>query len=252
MTDVQGTLIVLHGPPKVGKTQLCDSFPGPVVFLATEAGHKFIRKDNKKRVISLPPEQAGWATLLKAISSGDIQKRKPKTIVVDTTQKLYDRCMDYVCAKNSVSHPSDGAHGKIWNAVSTEFMRGVEKLCAVADELGATLIFIDHTDTKEIKLQTSEFTRLDIALSTQPARVVLPAADHIWFLGYEESADEVSADASGEALGNNRWLWLQGNSSVNAGTRDPGIDAKVIKNLPKHNPYSYVAQKLNGSQLQED
>ena len=42
--SLQGSVILLHGPAKIGKTQLSSSFPGPVQFLASEFGHNFIEE----------------------------------------------------------------------------------------------------------------------------------------------------------------------------------------------------------------
>ncbi len=241
--DLQGTMITLHGPPKVGKTQFVDSMPGPVQFIATEHGHKFVSERSKKALIYLPTGKAGWEKFLKMLKEKILLKRKPKTVAIDTTTKLYERCLDSVCADNGWKHPSDAPHGKGWHAVRTAFGRALEHLADQCVELGATLVFIDHTEVAEVNLATMTHHKMQVSMPTQPRSVVLPSADHIFFLGYAHMED-VTVDSL-EAEGNMRWLWTAGNENIEAGTRDKNLTVRIVKNVPKNDPYSYVMSKLN-------
>jgi hypothetical protein len=56
--------------------------------------------------------------------------------------------------------------------------------------------------------------------------------------------EDVTVDSL-EADGNMRWLWTAGNENIEAGTRDKNLTVRVIKNVPKDDPYKYVIEKLN-------
>jgi hypothetical protein len=243
VTNLQGSMIVLHGPPKVGKTQFVSSMPGPVQFIATEHGHKYIPETQQKRVIYLPSGKDGWERFRKMLSEKILLRRKCRTVAIDTTTKLYERCLDWTCAKNKWAHPSEGAHGRGWHAVRTEFGRQVEILADQCADLDATLVFVDHTDVTEINLATKVFHKMQVSMPTQPRSVVLPVADHIFFLGYAHMQD-VTLDSTA-VEGNMRWLWIGGSEAIEAGTRAPGIATKIIKKLPKTGQYKFVVSQLN-------
>ena len=163
MIDLQGTMIVLHGPPKVGKTQLASHFPGPVQFIATEPGHRYLLPDQRKRLLRLPPDDDGesWKKFKKFVSNKNgLISRKILTAVVDTGGGLFDLCFRYVCQKHGVEHPGDMSHGKGWDAVKREFYDGLNRLAWATNKLDATLILITHS--KEIEIETRTATKLKI------------------------------------------------------------------------------------------
>lgn len=240
-------MITLHGVPKVGKTQLVDSFPGPVQFIATEHGHKYIRKEHKEKLVYLPSGESGWQKLITMLDKKVLLKRKPKTVAVDTTSKLYDRCMEWTCKKNNWEHAADAPHGKGWYAVRLEFGKQLERLADQCAELNATLIFVDHTEAAEVELAVERYHKMQCKLPGQARGVVLPASDHIWFLGYEHNSDDNSVDTL-EVSGHNRWLWLAGSEYIEAGTRDKELSRRkhfVVKNLPEEKPYEYLTKYVN-------
>lgn len=246
---LQGKLIALHGVPKVGKTQTCDSFPSPVQFIATEFGHKFIKESHKEKVIYLPSGAQGWEKFRKMLSAGVLKKRKPKTVVIDTTNKLYERCLAWTCAKLGIEYPDLNDMGKSWKKVKNEFMSGLERLAEHCDALDSTLIFVEHTETLEVKLMVETFNRMQAAMSKQARECVLPAANHIWFLGYENQESVLDRDRDGR---HDRWLWCSGTEGIEAGTQDTEVEVRVVKRLPKTGQYDYILKVLNRKAKKKD
>ena len=240
MTDrLTGTMIALHGPPKVGKTQLCSKFPGPVQFIATEIGHKFIPADQRDRLVLLDPDD-GWATLKQWIKS---KPKKFKTLVVDTISGLYDLCMQSVCAENNWSHPSDGAHGKGWDAVKRAFYDVVNRLAHLANKYSATFIVIDHTKTETIETSTENYEKVTFSMPGTARRIVLPVPDHMWFLGFGDPDPKAAMKNDDTSP---RTLFIGGSNRIEAGCRDPNINVKTIKKLSRLKPYQQIVAKLYG------
>lgn len=236
----------MHGPPKVGKTQFVDSMPGPVLFFATEFGHKYIRPKNKKYVTNLPPGSLGWKKFREVLKRGNIQKLGFKTVAVDTTSKLYDRALAFVCESNNWQHPGDESHGRGWHAVKVEFANGIAELATICNEIGATLVFIEHTSMEHVNLGVKEFDKAAVSMGKQARETIVATADHVFYLGYGE-VDAVSL-ASLRHSGSVRKLWIFGDDSFEAGTRAPEIQIPVIEDIPKEEPYNYVIKKLNERQ----
>lgn len=239
----------MHGPPKVGKTQFVDQMPGPVFFMATEFGHRYINPENLKILQQLPSNGKGWQKFLKILDTGYIGKKQPKTIAIDTTNKLYERCLDFVCEREGIKHPSDDSHGKGWDAVRKEFGKGMERLAEQAHEVNATLVFIDHTMVEKLDLGIREFTRASITMGKQCRAVIVASADHVFYLGYGD-VDKISVESLRHS-GSIRKLWIGGDDNIEAGTRDKDIHRFTVDNIPKDDPYGYVLRKLNESEAKK-
>lgn len=231
---LQGSLIVLHGPPKIGKTQLASKFPGPVVFIATEPGHRYLPQEQQDSLIRIDPE-TGWQQFK------DIKKLDMKTLVIDTVAGLYSACMEYICKKNNWDHPEDAGHGKGWAAVKREFYFELTRVLMLAQKKKATVIMIAHTKTEEVTTATSKTMKVVVNLPGQARSLVMPVPDHIWFLGYDENEGVDSL----KNFQNNRCLWIKGTDVVEAGCRDPEVIINTIKPLHKNDPYNQILKGLN-------
>lgn len=241
---LQGSMIVLHGPPKVGKTQFASRFPSPIQWVATEFGHKYIPDEQKKNLLQLDPDK-GWANL-KALLKKELPK--VKTVIIDTASGLYDCCMRFVCSENGWSHPSDPAHGKGWNAVKREMFYVLSLLVAQCQKMKATLLIIDHSKQETIETTTSNIEKVACAMPGQARGILLPIPDHIWFLGYNEK----DAGDALKAYSSQRALFVSGSSAVEAGCRDPMVKIKVIEPLSKKDPYQQVVKSLYGTKDSEE
>ena len=226
MSDLlQGSSILLHGPAKSGKTTIATSFPDPM-FIATESGHKYIPAAQRKKMLRLSYEETqmkggkifsnGWAKLLWFLEEEYLAKNKPKTVPVDTIGPLYQMCMDWVCTNKGIEHPDEQAHGRGWAAVKKEFIKGLGILASQCEKINATLLFISHTKQEELRAGSRTYHKLMSDLPGQARSVIVPAVDHIWYLGFKDNADEDSL----LAFEKNRTLWIQPTSVVEAGSRD--------------------------------
>jgi len=241
---LQGSMIALHGPPKVGKTQFCSKFPGPVQWLATEFGHRYIPEDQRKKLVQMEPD-TGWELLRDWVRS---KPRGFKTLVIDTASGFYTACLQWVCAKNRWDHPSDGDHGKGWNAVRAEMYDMLSRLTSIANRSKATLIIIDHSKEEVIETSTEKYDKVTFAMSGQAKSIVLPIPDHMWFLGY---GDPDPSSALKNDIVSPRTLFIGGSNRIEAGCRDPKVSSKLlsIKKLSKVNPYKQIVTKLYGGNV---
>jgi len=239
MRTLQGSCILLHGPPKIGKTQLASKFPGPVLFIATEPGHKYLPSDQRKIMLKIDPEN-GWKKF-KDQAVNYVHKYEPKTLVIDTIAGLYSACMAGVCKENRWRHPEDGAHGKGWAEVKRALYTELTKLAFACTDNNITSIWIAHTKEEEVVTPTQKQTKLTVALPGMARSVIMPVPDHVWFLGYAENS-EVAALTNFQK---NRALWIRGTEVVEAGCRDPKCIVSRIKPLHEKDPYKQIIEKIN-------
>jgi len=142
---VGDTVMLLYGPPKIGKTELASYFPG-VYFLTTEPGVKF------RRVRSSPLHT--WERFLAAcdaIRDDD----SIRTVVIDRVDTLFKYAMAYVCERDDVDHPSDESHGKGWHRTGIEWAEGIDKVV----NLQKGVIFIAHEAERRYATSAVELTK---------------------------------------------------------------------------------------------
>lgn len=245
MIDLQGKMIVLHGPPKVGKTQLAASFPKKILFIATEQGHSYLPEGCK--VISLPPGKKGWDKYKALLDALPLWSTKPKTIVIDVATQHYLNCLEWVCKKERFDHPQDPPMGKGWHAVRLEFVRWTSELAHICSVHKITFLVLDHSRTEEIQTATGTYSKISCSMAGQARNVLLTAPDFIWYMGYDspitgDTSIDVLKDFSG-----GRCLYIDGNHAVEAGNRDPAVTIQVITNLPKTNQFDFITEALNNS-----
>jgi hypothetical protein len=182
-------------------------------------------------------EKFSWLMEEKALISGN---PKPKTITVDTVGPLYLMCMDYICQVNGYEHPQDAGHGKGWAQLGREWANGLGRLTEQAEEIDCTVLFVAHSRKDEIDAGMRTYARIEVDLPGQAKKILMPAPDHIWYLGFH--SDEKDSTIAFE---DNRALWLQPTPVIEAGGRSPKIKRKFISPLPDTNQYQHILKKVS-------
>ena len=189
--SLQAYSMLIYGRKKIGKSSLVAEFPN-TMFLMCEPGGKALEIFQKP--VRNWREFEGYIDLV-------IKDDRFDTVCVDTSDYSYDFCMDYVCEKRVIDHPSDEDYGKGWKAVRREYTRVLNKLL----HSGKGVVFISHSKDEEIKARKNEsYHKVTSSMSGQ-AKDVLEGLIDIW----------VNFDYDGKK----RFLIIQGNDEVDAGHR---------------------------------
>jgi len=239
MTDrLKGDVILIHGPPKIGKSTLAASFPSPLLYLATETGYKYLDFGDKDRVEHLETEN-GWARFKKLVTA---MKRglKYETVVVDTVSMLFELCKRHHCKNARIDHPSDKHdHGATWSKIGDDFLKWVGLLASYTVTAEARLVFTAHSREEMIDTDMEkQIKKITVQLPGQAARIITARPDHIWYMGYG------GMDESGSLTDfkSERAIWIQGTNVIYAESRDRGLSrkVKVIDPLPESNMYQTI------------
>ena len=186
--------MLLYGFEKIGKTSLAAQFPD-AYFMLFEAGGK-----------ALPLYRTIINKWVEAVRIIDLLEKTDRfrTVIVDTGDIAYDLCLDFVCKKLAIDHPSDEEWGKGWGAVKKEFKLQMSRL--VNNKQGRGIIFTSHAIEREIKQRGGGARHRVVPTMGGGARSVLEPMVDIWAHAYYRP------DGS-------RWLRLRGNEEVAAGHR---------------------------------
>ena len=172
---LQDNLIMLYGPPKIGKSKLCHLIPG-VYFLPTEPGLSWL-KCRKTRI-------RNWATFKAFVKKMERSPKKCKSVkmwCIDTGDNLAKFCMQYACGRAKIAHPSDQQWGKGWEAFRDEFTHWILRL----GTLGPGIVVVSHETEREIVTHSKTLTKISPALPKTCYTVLNNLADIILRMGWK-------------------------------------------------------------------
>ncbi len=127
--DMNHYTILLYGREKIGKTQILSSFPDSL-FFTTEPGTKGLR------IAEFNADDGGcknWSIFRRGVELLEEDRSKYKTVMIDTVDRAYDMCLDWVCNERGIEHPSGENNGvedfgKAWRAVKMEFLEQIHRI----------------------------------------------------------------------------------------------------------------------------
>ena len=150
----QDHLIWLYGRPKIGKTRLISLLDG-IYLLPTEPGYS----NQTVRKTPIP----NWATFRKFVTYMEKHPKKMKKVKIwgiDTVDNLTKFCMQYVCGREGIAHPTDQEWGKGWEAYRDEFTHWILRLAV----LDPGIVFVSHEVDKEVISRSTKITKAMPAL----------------------------------------------------------------------------------------
>lgn len=191
--DLLDYSLLVYGEKKIGKTSLISQFP-KAFFLMCEPGGKSLRIFQKP--VAKWQDLVGYINLLEKGGHGF------RTVVVDTVDKCYERCWEYMLVKLCITHPHDeNDYGKSWGLIEAEFVRQMTRLL----NLPMGVVFISHATEKKVKrLDGEEFDRIEPTMANQANKFLTGIIDTWAYYGYADGK---------------RVLVLDGDDYIGAGTR---------------------------------
>jgi len=186
---------LIYGEKKIGKTSLAAQFPD-ALFTMFEPGGKGL--SIYQTPIRTWDEFKEYIRLLK----GTDQFR---TVIIDTVDIAYERCMAYVGRREGFEHPSDqNDFGKSWQMVAKEFSATIYDLIAT----GRGVMFLSHAKESEFQEASgAKYNKIVPTMSGQVRSFVTGFVDIIAYYGY---------------YGTERRLTVLGSDAVDAGHRIDG------------------------------
>jgi len=209
--SLQDYSILIYGKKKIGKTSLTAQFEDTLALMCEPGG-------KAQEMYQVPCKN--WKEL-REYTRLFIKDDRFKTASVDTADYAYEFCMEYICKKMVIDHPSDEGYGKGWKAVRAEFQAWVTELL----HSGKGIIFISHSKDEAFKTRKGEeFNKVGASMAGQ-AKDILEGLVDIW--------------ANYEYDGKRRYLIIGGSDEVDAGNRVEGhfldTDGTPLSRIPMGN-----------------
>ena len=200
-TELHHFMQLWYGRVKIGKTVLAKQFPN-TLFLFFEEGGKGL----KLRSMLMND----WVKFRKTVKLLTTTKHSYQNVVIDTGEIAYERCLEWVCEKMAIDHPSDEEYGKGWQAVKKEFNLQVLEL----NNSGLGIIVNSHEKIIKVQGRRDDISRIQPSLSAQALSVIEAMVDVFAYFRYDDDG--------------NRVIQIVGDEIVSAGHR-LGDDANRFK-----------------------
>lgn len=203
--DLKGKYLLLYGSPKCGKTSFAVQAPKNIL-LAFEIGYNAL-----PGIMAQPI--TNWADFRKAVKQleRDNVKERYDTVTVDTVTIAWDKCEEYICAREGKEKLADIPWGQGYDMCKKEFETQLRKLTMI----GYGLILIAHEEEKPVS-QGSEETMIRPRLAKRAYEIANGIVDIIGYISIEWDGDK-----------SERFLYTRRTQKIFAGSRFQYLPAKI-------------------------
>jgi len=154
--ELADAISLIYGRKAIGKTTLANKFESPLTFMFERARRNLkIRQVPKYKQGDKKRKTLGWEEFLEYvelfINSDDYQ-----TAVIDTIDRCYITCFDYVCHNAGVKDPSETKDSYlIWQSIDAEF----NAVLSLLQESGKGIILLSHERVELINTKIKSLRR---------------------------------------------------------------------------------------------
>ena len=237
-TDIYSEKFVFIGPPKFGKTTTASGFPD----------NTFIVHDpveiQKLQVPYLHVQN--WTDVLLATDEMIRNKRKHKMkfLTFDYIDVFHAHCEEYICGKGSVEYLGDFGHGKGWDQAKTEFKKWLYRLFSS----GYGLIFITHTQTRELMTRNGVITKTTCTLNDRAAGMLFPLVSVI---GSMEAHTKKVTDQLSKKIKyiNERRINFEQTEYILAGDRTGALPSSITMYSDPRKTFELIKSYYDGTRM---
>ena len=182
----RGRGIMLYGPPGIGKSTWAAQAE-EVIFLQTEDGLVDLDVENT----GLIKEFGEYMEFLTALAEED---NKYKTVVTDSIDWLEKLVIKNICKRHNKETLAEiGGYGVGYQLIK-DYFTDVLKLCDLIREKMVNVIFLAHSEDKQIQPPDNEpYHRYEPRLAKQSMPIVEDWCDEILFVNYKVRTKEVES-----------------------------------------------------------
>ena len=187
-SNLHESVVMIYGRKGIGKTSLAAQFDNSLVFM-------FERGRRNLEIMQIPQKgekPLDWKTFIDYIEL--FLESDFNTCVIDTIDRAYIACYQYVCAEYGIKTPENYASPyTVWDSIATEF----ETVLSLIQESDKGLIFLSHekvrpltTKIKGLRREDDENTfsyeRLEPSCKPAAFRFIQEICDFVLYYGFNE------------------------------------------------------------------
>lgn len=172
--NTQDHIMLVYGPPGVGKTTFVNDLADRVLFISTDRG---------TRTLSATSQECGdWSEVddvLTALENG--QSEHYDIVALDHIDDLALMAETAVCEELKIESLGDAGFAKGW----TGYKKKLHSLFARLRRLDLGIVAVCHETFKTVRTRVSETERTMPDMSKSAWKVIVPLADVVIYCGFE-------------------------------------------------------------------
>ena len=141
----------LYGESYSGKTVFMDSFDDNLM-INTDGNVDHITSPVIRMDGRLTKKKYAWEVFKEVITELEKKDNTFKIVTVDLVEDMYEHCRLYMYHKNGWEHESDGAFGKGWDMIMTEFLSTMKRL----KNTGYQIVYLSKQVTNTITYKSGQ------------------------------------------------------------------------------------------------
>lgn len=176
---LESKIVVIHGPAGIGKTTLASQWAGGDVFFFNCAGELGDLEVYQQAITS-------WTDFRNYAWAVSSNPGKYTAAAIDTADVLGRYCSEAIRKQLGIVHESDLDWGKGWSSLRDAWQINMAKLAAIPN---FGLLFVTHSDEKEVKTRNSKYDRWTIRGVKAIRETMTDMADLVLFVDYSSDDD---------------------------------------------------------------
>lgn len=171
--SIQDHLIMVYGPPGIGKTTFVNNLSDRTLFLSTDRGTRYLS--------ALRVEINSYKDLIGTLSALEkSEARNYDIICLDHVDDIAMILEEHVCLELGIEGLGDLEYGKGWKMFKKELFAMLQRLL----RLPCGIVFIAHESIKTIRTKIVETERTMPDIGRTPWKIIVPACDLVGYCGF--------------------------------------------------------------------
>ncbi|HVE14323.1 MAG TPA: ATP-binding protein, partial [Elusimicrobiota bacterium] len=186
--EIEPAIILVVGPPGVGKTSFAASAPRPLMILTDRGGGRSVPRAIPRVLPAawddLPGDRSSQATVMGALRGLLLDEHDRQTAVIDTMNRGQALLWTWLCGLHKVTSVEaiGGGFGKGFNAALEKIEELISLLFELREQRGMNVILTSHQHVKTANNPMGdEYERWQLQLNDKAAGALVAAADTVIF-----------------------------------------------------------------------
>jgi len=172
--NIQDHIILVYGPPGIGKTTFVNGLSDSTLFISTDRGTRYMS--------ALRKEVSNYKELDRTIKTLESEGADAYDIIcLDHVDDICTMVEDYICDQLGIDALGDVGYAKGWKA----YKKGIWSILQRLLRLNRGIALIAHESIRTIRTKVIESERMMPDMGKSAWKVLIPACDIVGYAGFK-------------------------------------------------------------------